>query len=312
MKIVFLGSPACALPSLEKLLKYGHQIPLIICQPDRPSGRGKKLTSCPVKRFALDRNIQVYQPQSIRKDPNALSVISSLNPDVCVVVAYGQIIPSKLLEVPPHGFFNVHFSLLPHYRGAAPVARAILKGEEITGVTIIRLNEKMDEGDILTRMGVAVLPYETAGELEMRLAEKGAELLVNTLSHLDEITPQKQDHSQATYAPKIDKEEGLIDWNQEATAIERKVRAFTPWPSAYTYFQGKRLKILSGRALPEKTSSDKQAGLILKADKAGIQICCGGGSIFLITSLQPQNKKPMSAYSFSLGQKIKPESTFFG
>lgn len=312
MKIVFFGSPACALPSLNKLLQFGHLVPLIICQPDKPSGRGKKLTPCPVKRFASERGIPVHQPERLKKDSRAISLISSLKPELAVVVAYGQIIPSSLLEIPPYGFINVHFSLLPRYRGASPVARAILNGDMTTGVTIIRLNEKMDEGDILAMEKVSIFPDETAGELEARLAEIGSEVLINTISNMDKITPRKQDHSKATYAPKINKEDGLIDWKEEASIIERKVRAFNPWPSAFTYFQGKRLKIISGRAILGKNSPEKPAGLILAVDKSGIMVCCGKGSVFLITSLQPENKKLMSAYSFSLGQKLKPESSFLG
>ncbi len=309
MRIVFFGSPASALPSLKKLLESNHSIEFIITQPDKPFGRGKKVSPPPVKKIALDQNIPVYQPEKIRKDAEALKKIKKIQPDLNVVVAYGQIIPSSIIYLPKYNSINVHFSLLPKYRGASPVRWAILKGERKTGITIFELNEKMDEGDILTQEEFEILPDEGAVELEARLALKGAELLTETIAKIDEIKPRKQDHSIATYAPLIKKEDGRIDWINDALHVERQVRAFTPWPSVYTFLGEKRVKIHNGRKIEDRIEPFS-AGEILGVKKEGIEVCCGEGSVFLIESLQPENRNKMDAYAFSLGAKIKPGDKF--
>lgn len=309
MRIVFFGSPASALPSLKKLLESNHSIEFIITQPDKPFGRGKKVSPPPVKKIALDQNIPVYQPEKIRKDAEALEKIKKIQPDLNVVVAYGQIIPSSIIYLPKYNSINVHFSLLPKYRGASPVRWAILKGERKTGITIFELNEKMDEGDILTQEEFEILPDEGAVELEARLALKGAELLTETIAKIDEIKPRKQDHSIATYAPLIKKEDGRIDWINDALHVERQVRAFTPWPSVYTFLGEKRVKIHKGRKIEDRIEPFS-AGEILGVKKEGIEVCCGEGSVFLIESLQPENRNKMDAYAFSLGAKIKPGDKF--
>jgi methionyl-tRNA formyltransferase len=309
MRIVFFGSPASALPSLKKLLESNHSIEFIITQPDKPFGRGKKVSLPPVKKIALDQNIPVYQPEKIRKDAEALEKIKKIQPDLNVVVAYGQIIPSSIIYLPKYNSINVHFSLLPKYRGASPVRWAILKGERKTGITIFELNEKMDEGDILTQEEFEILPDEGAVELEARLALKGAELLTETIAKIDEIKPRKQDHSIATYAPLIKKEDGRIDWINDALHVERQVRAFTPWPSVYTFLGEKRVKIHNGRKIEDRIEPFS-AGEILGVKKEGIEVCCGEGSVFLIESLQPENRNKMDAYAFSLGAKIKPGDKF--
>lgn len=309
MRIVFFGSPASALPSLKKLLESNHSIEFIITQPDKPFGRGKKVSPPPVKKIALDQNIPVYQPEKIRKDAGALEKIKKIQPDLNVVVAYGQIIPSSIIYLPKYNSINVHFSLLPKYRGASPVRWAILKGERKTGITIFELNEKMDEGDILTQEEFEILPDEGAVELEARLALKGAELLTETIAKIDEIKPRKQDHSIATYAPLIKKEDGRIDWINDALHVERQVRAFTPWPSVYTFLGEKRVKIHNGRKIEDRIEPFS-AGEILGVKKEGIEVCCGEGSVFLIESLQPENRNKMDAYAFSLGAKIKPGDKF--
>lgn len=309
MRIVFFGSPASALPSLKKLLESNHSIEFIITQPDKPFGRGKKVSPSPVKKIALDQNIPVYQPEKIRKDAEALEKIKKIQPDLNVVVAYGQIIPSSIIYLPKYNSINVHFSLLPKYRGASPVRWAILKGERKTGITIFELNEKMDEGDILTQEEFEILPDEGAVELEARLALKGAELLAETIAKIDEIKPRKQDHSIATYAPLIKKEDGRIDWINDALHVERQVRAFTPWPSVYTFLGEKRVKIHNGRKIEDRIEPFS-AGEILGVKKEGIEVCCGEGSVFLIESLQPENRNKMDAYAFSLGAKIKPGDKF--
>lgn len=310
MKIVFFGSPVLALPSLKKLLETDHSIDLIITQPDRPSGRGKKLKPCPVKKTALDLNIPYYQPLKIRKDEIALDKIKEIEPDLNVVVAYGQIIPSSIIYLPRYNSLNVHFSLLPKYRGASPVQKALLDGEAKTGITIFELNEKMDEGDILVQEEVNVFPDENAADLEARLAQKGADLLIKAIAQIDKLKHRKQDHSQATYAPKIRKEDGKIDWTKNSLYIERRVRAFTPWPSAYAFLKDIRIKIHKGRKIEKEAPPGSSAGEISGIKKEGIEVCCGEGSIYLIESLQPENRKRMDAYAFSLGAKIKPGDIF--
>jgi methionyl-tRNA formyltransferase len=310
MKIVFFGSPVVALPSLKKLLETDHSIDLIITQPDRPSGRGKKLMPCPVKKTALDLNIPYYQPLKIRKDEIALNKIKEIEPDLNVVVAYGQIIPSSIIYLPKYNSLNVHFSLLPKYRGASPVQKALLDGEAKTGITIFELNEKMDEGDILVQEEVNIFPDENAADLEARLAQKGADLLIKAIAQIDKLKHRKQDHSQATYAPKIRKEDGKIDWTKNSLYIERRVRAFTPWPSAYAFLKDIRIKIHKGRKIEKEAPPGSSAGEISGIKKEGIEVCCGEGSIYLIESLQPENRKRMDAYAFSLGAEIKPGDIF--
>jgi methionyl-tRNA formyltransferase len=252
----------------------------------------------------------VYQSRRIRKDPVALNTLSEINPDLNVVVAYGQIIPASIIFLPKYNSINLHFSLLPKYRGASPVQWAILNGETTTGMTIFELNEQMDEGDILTQREMTIHPYEKAIELEERLAQEGADLLVKTIRQIDTLSPQKQDHAQATYAPLIKKEDGKIDWNSEAISVDRKVRAFNPWPSAFAYFRGKRMKILNGRVEPSKSTSSIKPGEICASGKMGLSVVCGDGNIYVIDLLQPENRKAMSAHSFSLGANIKSGEFF--
>ena len=309
MKIVFMGTPVIALPSFKKLLEKGHEIKLVISQPDKPVGRGMKIITTPVKEFALKNNIPVYQPLKIKEDPEALQKIKQANPDLIVVVAYGQIIPASIIYYPPLGAINVHFSLLPKYRGAAPVQWAILNGERKTGVTIFQLNEKMDEGDILMQKEVDIFPNEKASQLENRLAEIGAELLIETISLLEQgkIRPKKQNHSLATYAPRLKKEDGLIKWEKTSDIIHRMIRAFDAWPTAFCFIKDKRVKIIEGKAIePSSDISNLLPGQIWKIDKEGIYVVCGDSTLFLIEKLQPEGKGIMSAHSFSLGARLKP------
>ncbi len=309
MKIVFFGSPASAIPTFKKLLEADHRIELVITQPDRPRGRGKKLVFPPVKVLAQELNIPCFQPPKIRNDPLAVQKIINIKPDLIVVVAYGQIIPDSIIYLPSYNSINLHFSLLPEYRGASPVQWAILNGEEKTGITIFQLNEKMDEGDILSQEQVKIFPAEKAFELEARLAEMGAKLLVRTISQINKINPQKQNHSQATYAPKLKKEDGRIDWKKDALLIDRKVRAFNPWPSTFTFLYEKRIKIHEGTD-KGKLSRLSSPGKILAVSKEGIEVCCGGKTSYLIQKIQPENKKEMDAYAFSHGAAIKIGDAF--
>jgi methionyl-tRNA formyltransferase len=309
MKIVFFGSPASALPTFKKLLEAGHHIEDVITQPDKPRGRGKKLFPPPVKALAQELNIPCFQPPKIRKDPLAVQKIINIKPDLIVVVAYGQIIPDSIIYLPRYNSINLHFSLLPKYRGASPVQWAILNGEEKTGITIFQLNKKMDEGDILSQEEVKIFPGEKAFELEARLAEMGAELLVRTISQIDKIEPLKQNHAQATYAPKLKKEDGRIDWKKEALFIDRKARAFYPWPSTFAFLDEKRIKIHEGK-VGRKLSQHLLPGKILAVSKEGIEVCCGGRTTYLIQKIQPENKKEMDAYAFSHGAAIKIGDAF--
>jgi methionyl-tRNA formyltransferase len=309
MKIVFFGSPATAVHSLNKIIERGHHIELVITQPDKPAGRGKKLASSPVKIFAQAHGIPVFQPFKIRKDPRALQILQDAAPDLNVVVAYGQIIPASLIYFPKYNSINLHFSLLPKYRGASPVSWAILNGEDTTGVTIFELNERMDEGDILARQEVEIFPDEYVNELENRLSEIGAELLCQTISRIETVPHLKQDHSRATYAPLINKEDGRINWAKDAALVDRKVRAFTPWPSAFAYYGEKRIKILRGREGKGQFSAFSP-GEILKIKKEGLEVGCGAKSIYLIEELQLEGRQALNAYAFSQGARIKPGDRF--
>jgi len=310
MKVVFFGSPSSALPSLKKILDSGHSVELVITQPDKPTGRGKKLLPCPVKQMALVLNIPVSQPLKIRKDAATLEQLKKIQPDLAVVVAYGQIIPASIIYLPKHNSLNVHFSLLPRYRGASPVQWALLNGEDRTGITIFELNEKMDEGDVLAQQETEILPEENAAELEARLAQLGADLLVKTIDRIESLKHQKQDHAQATYAPKLKKEDGKIDWGKDSFYIQRQVRAFTPWPSAYAFIGEKRVKIPKGQKSEGRAAQSSSPGEILNIGKQGIEICCGERSVFLIERIQPENRNEMDAFAFSLGMRIRPGDRF--
>jgi methionyl-tRNA formyltransferase len=303
MRIVFFGSPAAALPSLRALLDSGHSVELVVTQPDKPAGRGRKLLPSAVKAFALERGIPVIGPARIRTDETALERVRAAGPDVNVVVAYGQIIPHAVHYFPHHHSLNVHFSLLPRYRGAAPVQWTVLNGDTESGVTIIELNDRMDEGDILAFRRVPVGPRETARELEGRLAELGASLLLETLGRIDTVGRAAQDHSLATLAPKIKKESGRIRWEDDAVAVDRKVRALANRPGVYAFLGDRRINILKGRNV-ESRAEGNEPGRIIAVGKDGLRVACGSGTAFLVEELQPEGKGPMTAYVFSLGTRI--------
>jgi len=307
MRIVFFGSPAAALPSLEGLLHAGHDIPLVVTQPDRPAGRGRRLTPCAVKAFARERGIPSFEPERIRKDPTAVERLRETGAALHVVVAYGQIMPEPVINLPPHRSLNVHFSLLPKYRGASPVAWAILNNESSTGITIFRLNERMDEGDIFSSVETPIRSDDTAGSLEARLAVLGAELLVKTIGQLSVIVPRIQNHALATPAPKLKKDSGLVDWSQKAAAIDRHVRAMNPWPTAYTFFGGERLILHEGHPLaPEAPASGGVPGTVLETSAAGIRLSCGEGTEYLLTRLQAEGRNPLEAAVFIRGGRLAP------
>jgi methionyl-tRNA formyltransferase len=306
MKTVFFGSPPAALPSLSALIDAGHTVELVVTQPDKPAGRGRRLVPSAVKTFALERGLPVIAPVRIRTDPQCLDRIRAAGPEVNVVVAYGQIIPHDIHYFPRHHSLNVHFSLLPQYRGAAPVQRAVLDGDSETGVTVIELDDRMDEGDILAFEKVGVGPRETALALETRLAAVGARLLVATLGRIDTVARVKQDGACATLAPKVRKEEGRIDWAEPARTIDRKVLALGDRPGTYTMSGGKRINVLRGRALEAEPPAAAAPGRIVALGKTGLAVACGAGTVYLIEALQPEGKGPMSAYAFSLGARLVP------
>ena len=310
MNIVFFGSSQSSRTCLQAVQTAGHRVDLVITQPDRPAGRGRKIVSPPVKELALQLNIPTLQPHRIRKDKEVLAQLRNFQPDLNVVVAYGQIIPAAIIYLPKHNSINLHFSLLPKYRGASPVQWAILHGEEHTGVCVFELNEKMDEGPVLSQRQVSILPGENALQLKGRLARIGSELLVETINQINDIRPIPQDDGQATYARLIKKEDGRIEWSKDAPFIERQVRAFYPWPSVHFFYQEKRVKIIRGQSLGFQSEARIEQGEILSVHKQGIEVGCGGGSVFLIQELQPENRKTMSAYAFSLGASLKPGDKF--
>jgi methionyl-tRNA formyltransferase len=309
MRVVFFGSPASALPSLSRLLEDGHRVELVVTQPDRPAGRGRALSPSAVKRFARERGLALFQPERVRKDPRSLELLQSVRPDIGVVVAFGQILPREVIDLPRWHTINVHFSLLPKYRGAAPVAWAILRGESRTGVTVFELNERMDEGDILSRREVEILPRENAGELETRLAGLGAELLSETLARRDSLELVPQDHGAATYAPKLDKEEGRLEWHKPAAAIDRQVRAFSPRPSAFTFLAGRRLQVSRGRPVAEPAGK-ASFGEIAAVGAEGLRVCCAEGTVYLVERVKPENRKEMAASDFGRGARLEAGARF--
>lgn len=306
MRIVFFGSPAAALPCLAALLDAGHTVPLAVTQSDKPAGRGRRLASSAVKAFALERGIPTIEPVRIRSDEAALERLRAAAPDVHVVVAYGQIIPRSIHYFPPHHSLNVHFSLLPRYRGAAPVQWTVLNGDPETGVTVMELDDRMDEGDILAVERTPVGPRETAAALEARLAVLGARLLVTTLGRIDMAERLDQDETKATLAPKVLKEEGRLDWTAPASILDRKVLALADRPGTFTSFKGRRLGVLEGRVSNAFVPPGVAPGRVLSVGKPGVAVSCGGGTAFLVERVQPEGKGPMTAHAFSLGAKLSP------
>lgn len=304
MKIVFMGTPQAAVPSLQKLIEDGHEIVAVYTQPDRPAGRGNKLTAPPVKEFALLHNLRVLQPTRI-KTPEALQTFASHAADMAVVVAYGRILPPTFLEAFQKGAVNVHFSLLPKYRGAAPVNWAIVRGETVTGVTTMRMDAGLDTGDILLQSATEMGAEENSIELMQRLAQVGAELLSKTLKDYEEITPQPQNHAEATLAPIMKKEDGLIDWSRPANEIANRVRGFQPFPTSYTFYKGKKLTIWKARESRTTDFKSPNAGEILEA-KGDKLFAAGGNQMCLqIEELQIEGKKRMPTRDFLNGIKLQ-------
>ena len=301
MKLVFCGTPRFAVPSLERLAEAGFDLRLVVTQPDRPQGRGMELAAPPVKQSAIKLGLPVLQPEKIKKNEEFQRRLEELKPDAIIVVGYGRIIPLWMLKLPPYGNINVHGSLLPRYRGAAPIQWAIASGERVTGVTTMHLNEGLDTGDILLQEKLEIRPDETSVTLAPKLAGLGAELLVKTLHALRDkkIVARPQDHSLASLAPLLTKEDGLVNFNRTAQEIHNRLRGFQPWPGAYTQFRGKNLKFISVRPTPAR-SKDDPGRLSISGE---LHVSCGGGTVLQLLELQPEGKKPMSAREFVNGYR---------
>lgn len=303
MKIIFMGTPDFAAVTLEALIEAGHEVVLAVTQPDKPKGRGKSVQFSAVKSAALAHNIEVYQPKRIR-EPECAAYLKKYEPDIMVVAAFGQILTEEILTMPRYGCINVHASLLPKYRGAAPIQWAVINGEKTTGVTTMQMDAGIDTGDMLEKTELALAPDETGGSLFDRLARAGAKLCVQTLAHIEDgtVTRTKQDESQATHVGMIKKSMGIIDWKKPAVQIERMIRGLNPWPSAYTSLDGKTLKIW--KAEVAEGGDGSQAGTVVLADKRQLAVQTGEGRLFL-KEVQLEGKKRMDMEAFVRGYPVE-------
>ena len=302
LRVVFMGTPAFAVPTLDTLLRRGHDVVGVFTQPDRPAGRGRRLRPSPVKAFAEQHELPVFQPASLRNDPEARAEIAGLKPDAIVVAAYGLFLPRVVLETPRYGCLNIHPSLLPKYRGPSPVISAILEGEETSGVTIMLLDEGMDTGPILAQESVAIGSEETADELTGRLFEMGSDLLAQTLEEWvsGEITPSSQNDAEVTITRLLKRKDGLLDWSESASAIERRIRAFTPWPGTFTSWNGRTLKVLSGIAVSKDRGADP--GTVLECEGGRVVVATGSGVLELL-EVQMEGRARSKAADFARGQR---------
>lgn len=308
MKIVFMGTPDFAVGALEALVKAGHEVVAAVTQPDKPKGRGGRMQLPPVKVWAIEHHIPVFQPAKI-KTPEAVEVLKGYQAELFVVAAFGQILSREILEMPKYGCINIHASLLPKYRGAAPIQWAILEGEKETGVTLMQMNEGLDTGDMLAKCKVSIEEGETGETLFDKLTQAGARLLIDTLPAIEAgtILPEPQDDSKSSYAPMIKKEMGLLDWTQPAQKLERMVRGLKSWPSAYTYLNGKSMKIWEAKA--EEAESSLPAGTVTQVTKEEIKVQTGEGWLIL-KSIQLEGKKRMEVKAFLLGYPLEKGMKF--
>ena len=299
MRIVYMGTPAFAVPPLQSLIAAGHEMAGVVTRIDKPAGRGKVLTPPAVKLAAQQSEAPVFQPKRVR-EPESIATIRDMRPEIIVVAAYGQILPKELLDLPRYGCVNIHASLLPAYRGAAPINWAIINGEERTGITIMQMDEGMDTGAVLLQESIPIAPRDTAGSLTEKLSEIGSWLIVDALSRIEAgaLPAMPQDPSGATMAPLLRKEDGLIDWTREAAAIHNRVRGLFPWPGAYSFLGGKLIKVLE----TEVAVGSGEAGALLEQGGDGLAAGTGKGLLRIVT-LQPEGKKPMSAAEFLRGHR---------
>jgi methionyl-tRNA formyltransferase len=307
MKIVFMGTPQAAVPSLERILRDSHEVVAVYTQPDRPSGRGNKIVYSPVKQFATEYGLPVLQPTKIKTGAE-LETFKSHNADVAIVVAYGRILPETYLTAFPRGAINVHFSLLPKYRGAAPVNWAIVNGERETGVTTMQMDAGLDTGPILMQSGCEIGSEETSLDLMTRLSLLGADLLSQTLTNLGDLKPRMQDESFATFAPIMKREDGVIDWQMSSIWIANRVRGFQPFPAAFTFCRGKKNTIW--RAVADDTSTDHEPGEIIEAKGDNLVVACGGGTVLRIFEIQPEGKRRMATRDFLNGFSFRVADKF--
>jgi len=303
-----MGTPQAAVPTLRQCLEDGHEVVAVWTQPDKPSGRGNKVAFSPVKEFAVAHGLKVIQPARIKND-EAKQLFASHDVDVAVVVAYGRILPDEFLRAPRRGCINVHFSLLPLYRGAAPTNWAVVNGETETGVTTMFIEPTLDTGPILLQSKTEIGATETAPELMQRLAEIGAALLGETLAGLDNLTPRPQRDQDATFAPVLKKEDGLIDWSLDAASIERRVRGFQPWPNAYTSYQSKGLTIWSAQAISSPNAS-ALPGEVIVAHRDELLVSCGQQTALRLLEVQPEARKRLAARDFINGLRVKVGDRF--
>ena len=303
MKVIFMGTPDFSVGTLEALLEAGHEVVLAVTQPDKPKGRGKEMQFTPVKECALKYNIPVFQPIRVR-EAECIAELRKYDADIMVVVAFGQILPKEILEMTPYGCVNVHASLLPKYRGAAPIQWSIIDGEKVTGVTTMQMDEGLDTGDMLLKTEIVMDEKETGGSLHDKLAEAGAKLCVETLEALQNktVTPVPQGDATTAYAKMLDKQLGNIDWNATAIQIERLIRGLTPWPSAYTNWNGKVMKIWEAEVAPG--ASEAMPGTIVKVEKDAFYVQTGDG-LLKVCELQIPGKKRMDAGAFMRGYQVK-------
>ncbi|MFY9730506.1 MAG: methionyl-tRNA formyltransferase [Candidatus Acidiferrales bacterium] len=312
LKLVFCGTPAFAVPSLRALLSDSYfQIAGVVTQPDRPRGRGKKMASSPVKEAALEAGVPVYQPEKIKSE-SSLDYFKRLAPDVVVIIAYGQIIPAALIAIPRLGWINLHGSLLPKYRGAAPINWAIVNGEKVTGLTTMQIDAGLDTGPMLLKYQTGIGPDETAPELYAQLAEAGAPLIVDTLRKLDrgEIAPTPQDNSQATLAPPLKKQDARIDWFLPAPKIYNRIRGLQPWPGAFTTFRGATCRIWGKPLKP--VAAGGTPGIILPTQEDGLLVICGGSTVLHVEQVQIEGRNRISDREFMNGARIEPGEHFGG
>lgn len=304
MRILFMGTPEFAVPSLSRLNQAGHRIIGVFTQPDKPKNRGMKLSASPVKEYAIAEGIPVFQPSTLR-DGAALEELRRLQPELIVVAAYGKLLPDDILALPKMGCINVHSSLLPKFRGAAPINWAILAGERVTGVTIMHMAHDLDAGDVILAAETEIGEDETAPELYGRLAELGGALVVQAVEQIAQGTAARcpQDESRVTLAPMLSREMSPMDFTRPAQALHDQVRGLLPWPTATTELGGVRCKVLASRLTGESTN--KAPGTVVQADKKGLKLSCGDGQVLELVTLQPDGKKPMAATAFLLGHPLK-------
>ncbi len=306
LKVVFMGTPDFAVPSLKALKSEGYEIPLVITQPDRPAGRGKKLRPPSVKVLAQELGLRVYQPEKVKENQELKEILEGIKPDLIVVAAYGKILPEWLLDLPKYGTINVHASLLPKYRGASPIQWAILNGEAETGITIMKVIPELDAGPILSQGKVKIEEEDNAKTLHDKLANLGAELLIKTIPKFvsGEIKPVPQDETKATYCPQIRKEMGRVNWQEGSREIFNRVRAFYPWPCAFTSFKGRGIKLLKVRPVEGEGEPGEVIGV-----KEGLKVATGEGAL-LIERLKPEGKKEISGEEFIRGYRVKVGDSF--